>query len=260
MDCFVDVRCIAWALMLLVCVPSEATSFDLLGRWGSDKEDVVFLEVSDPFIEMHTGPGRGYPIFNVVEQGETIEILKRQPGWYKIRSLDNKTGWAKAIQLEHTVKLTGVPVDLPEVDHDDYLKSSWRVGFTVGQLEGNTSVSLTGGYWPLRWAGIEIEGGKIFDESVTSDYYGVNLLAEPMPQWVVTPYMSVGAGKFSFNDRQKVVVDDAGSPSYISFGAGASYYIGRNLLVRGEYRWYSVSTDNDRVGLNAWRIGLNTFF
>jgi hypothetical protein len=253
-------RRIRLALLLFACLPSDAFSFDFLGRSDPGKSEVVVLEVTEPFIEMHTGPGRGYPIFNVVEQGETIEILARQPDWYKVRSPDNKTGWTRAAQLEHTVTPSGVPANLPEVDHDDYLKSSWRVGFTVGQLEGDTSVSLTAGYWPFRWAGVELEGGKIFDESVTSDYYGVNLLAEPMPQWIVSPYFTIGAGKFSFNDRQKVVVDDAGSPGYVSFGAGAGYYIGRNFLLRGEYRWYSISTDGDRVGLNAWRIGLNTFF
>jgi opacity protein-like surface antigen len=65
---------------------------------------------------------------------------------------------------------------------------------------------------------------------------------------------------FSLNNRQKVVVDDAGSPSYASFGAGASYYVVSNLVVRGGYRSYSISTDEDRVWLNAWTIGLSIFF
>jgi hypothetical protein len=209
---------------------------------------------------MHTGPGRGYPVFNVVEQGETIEIIKRKASWYKIQSSDNKTGWTKAEQLAHTLKPTGVPADLPEVGHGDYLASSWRIGFTAGQLEGASTFSLTAGYRPFSWAGVELEGGKIFDESVTSDFYGMNLLVEPMPDYVITPYVTIGAGKFSFNNRQKVVVDDAGSPTYISFAAGASYYVVRNLVIRGDYRRYSISTDGDNVWLNAWTIGLNAFF
>ena len=31
--------------------------------------------VNDPYIELHTGPGRGYPIFHVTERGERIIIL-----------------------------------------------------------------------------------------------------------------------------------------------------------------------------------------
>lgn len=250
----------ALVLLFLISLPSHALSFDLFGYDGSSVPDIVILEVVEPFIEMHTGPGRGYPVFNVVEQGENIEILKRKPNWYKIRSPDNKVGWTKAAQLAHTLKPTGVPVDLPEVDHGDYLQSHWRVGFTAGQLEGASTFSVTAGYRPFSWAGAELEAGKIYDESVTSDYYGINLLVEPIQNWVVTPFITIGIGQFSFNNRQKVIVNDTGSSNYTSYGLGASSYIGRNFVIRAEYRWYSVSTDEDSVGLNAWKIGLNTFF
>ncbi len=30
------------------------------------------VSVADPYLEMHTGPGRGYPIFHVVDRGETV--------------------------------------------------------------------------------------------------------------------------------------------------------------------------------------------
>ena len=210
---------------------------------------------------MHTGPGRGYPVFNVVEQGNTVEILKRKTYWYKIKSADGKTGWTNAAQLAHTLKPTGVPVNLPEVSRGDYLKSHWRIGFTGGSLEGASTFSVTAGYRPFNWGPeLELEGGKIFDESVTSDYYGINLLLEPMTYWLVTPYVSLGGGVMSLNDRQKVVVDDAGSPSYVSFGAGAGYYVVSNLVVRGGYRSYSISSNGDRVWLNAWTIGLGLFF
>ncbi|MEN8206052.1 MAG: SH3 domain-containing protein [Pseudomonadota bacterium] len=248
------------ALLLLSCLPSQALSLDLFDNDSPDVTDSVFLEVTEPYIEMHTGPGRGYPVFNVVEQGETIEILKRKTNWYKVKSADDRAGWTKASQLAHTLKPTGIPVDLPEVNHGDYLKSSWRVGFSAGQVEGANTFSISAGYRPLSWAGVELEWGKIFDDSVTSDFYGANLLVEPMPDWTVTPFVTTGAGKFSFNNRHKVLVEDTGTSSYISFGAGANYYIGRNFVMRGEYRWYSVSTDDDSVGLNSWRIGLNTFF
>lgn len=255
-----DVSHILCALLLLICLPSQALCLDLFDTDSPGVTDSVFLEVTEPYIEMHTGPGRGYPVFNVVEQGETIEIIKRKTDWYKVRSTDEKTGWAKASQLAHTLKPTGVPVDLPEINHGDYLKSRWRVGFSGGQVEGANTFSIMAGYRPFSWAGAELEWGQIFDNSVTSDFYGANILVEPIPAWIITPFVTVGAGMISFDNRQKVLVEDAGTSSYISFGAGANYYIGRNFVIRGEYRRYSVSTDDDSVGLNSWRIGLNTFF
>jgi opacity protein-like surface antigen len=257
---FFDTYRTLWLTLLLIVLPQEVHSYEFFGFAGSDNQESVVLEVADPYIEMHTGPGRGYPVFNVVEQGQTIEVLKHKASWYKIRSEDNKTGWTKAAQLSHTLEPTGIPVDLPEIDHGDYLKSSWRVGFTGGQIEGANTFSITAGYRPLSWFGAEIEWGKIFDNSVTSDFYGINLILEPKSDWVVTPLVTAGAGQFDFSSRQKVVVEDAGTSNYVSAGAGVNYYIGRNFVMRGEYRWYSVSTDDDTVGLNSWRIGLNIFF
>ena len=257
---FLDVSHSLWIVLLLFGFSAEVHSYDLFGLAGDDSDEALVVEVMEPYIDMHTGPGRGYPVFNVVEEGETIEILKHKASWYKIRSADNKTGWTKATQLAHTLEPTGMPVDLPEIDHGDYLKSSWRIGFTGGQVEGANTFSITAGYRPLRWLGAEIEWGKIFDNSVTSDFYGINLLVEPKTDWLVTPFVTAGAGQFSFSSRQKVVVDDPGTSDYFSAGAGVNYYIGRNFVMRGEYRWYSVSTDNDKVGLNSWRIGLNIFF
>ena len=33
-------------------------------------KEPLWLEVIDPYVEMHSGPGRGYPVFYVIEQGE----------------------------------------------------------------------------------------------------------------------------------------------------------------------------------------------
>jgi hypothetical protein len=249
------------AVLLLALLPAHApAALDWWDGEDADSETPVVLEVVEPFVEMHTGPGRGYPVFHVVEQGDNIEILMRRTNWYQVKSADDKTGWASAASLTHTLKPTGEPVDLPEVNLGDYLASRWRVGFTTGSFEGSNSVSLTAGYRPLSWTGIEIEYGKIFGQSVTSDYYGINLLMEPRPHWTVSPFLSLGAGQFSFNNKQKVLVSDTGTRNYASIGVGAGHYIGQRIVVRGEYRSYSVSSSEDRKWLNAWIIGLSSFF
>jgi hypothetical protein len=251
---------ILWVLLLFMFISPSAFSREPADPKSPEDSDAVVLEVAEPYVEIHTGPGRGYPVYHVVEQGEEIKILKRKANWYKVQAPGGQTGWATAPDLAHTLEPTGVPVDLPEVGYGDYLKSRWRVGFTVGQIEGASTFSLTGGYRFLSWAGVGIEIGQIFDQSVTGEYYGINLLVEPKPKWIVTPFVSLGAGAFSFDERQKLVTEGVGSPSYGRLGAGISYYVGRRFVFRGEYLRYSVSTDGDRVSLNAWTLGLNAFF
>lgn len=246
--------------LLLLLLPATSPAFDLFDKSTAGHPQHVVLEVVEPYIDMHTGPGRGYPVFNVVEQGDSIEILMHRASWYQVRSADGKTGWASAASLAHTLEPTGEPVDLPEISRADYLKSRWRVGFTTGAIENASSFSLTAGYRPLNWAEVEIEGGKIFDQSVTSDYAGINFLMEPRLDWIISPYVSLGGGVFSFNSRHKVLVSDTGSQNFGSIGAGAGYYIGRNIVIRAGLRSYSVSSSEGRVWLNAWTIGVSTFF
>ncbi|WP_417567390.1 SH3 domain-containing protein [Marinobacter sp.] len=247
-------RGVLFSLLLLTVSVGQADA-----QTGFD-EDGVVLEVVDPFIELHTAPGRGYPVFHVIEKGEQVELLKRKTNWYKVRSVSGEEGWTKAAQLGHTLQPTGLPADLPEVGHGEYLASNWRVGFTTGLFEKSTSFSLAVGYRPLTWMGAELEAGKIYNRSVTSDYYSANVIIEPFHRWNLTPYALMGVSRFSFDARQKVLLSDLGDADALTFGGGLSYYIGRNFLVRAEYRLYSVSSNSDSTGLSEWKIGLNTFF
>jgi hypothetical protein len=249
-----------FAVILSSLLQANAKALDLAGFLQSDSQAPVRLEVMDPYIEMHTGPGRGYPVFHVVEQGETIEILMHRASWYQFRSVDEKTGWAHAADLAHTLEPTGAPVDLPEVTRGDYLRSSWKVGFTAGSFEGANTFGVSAGYRPYSRAAIELEGGRIFEQSLTSDYYGINVLLEPVPDWTISPFLSIGGGEFSFNSRHKVLVSDTGNQNYASIGVGAGYYLARNIVIRGDYRSYSVSSSEDRVWLNSWTLGLSAFF
>ena len=46
------------------------------------------LVVSEPFVELHTGPGRGYPVFHVVRRGESALLLLAHTTWVKLRTGD----------------------------------------------------------------------------------------------------------------------------------------------------------------------------
>ncbi|HZV92245.1 MAG TPA: hypothetical protein VFF72_03455, partial [Caldimonas sp.] len=42
------------------------------------------LQVADPYLEMRTGPGRGYPVFFVVQRNDWIEIELRHTDWFRV--------------------------------------------------------------------------------------------------------------------------------------------------------------------------------
>ena len=73
------------------------------GRRRADRA----LQVTDPYIEMRTGPGRGYPVFFVAGAQEWIEIELRNTDWYRVRTDSGKDGWVQRLQLETTLTAAG---------------------------------------------------------------------------------------------------------------------------------------------------------
>lgn len=244
---------------------SFALSWSGLSAADDVAPNFLRLEVIDPYVDVHSGPGRGYPVFYVIEQGEVVDILSRRPGWYEVRTANGRVGWSNAAQISRTLQPTGEPADLPSVGYGDYLQSRWRVGFNAGQfasgeLTESDAFSLVAGYRPLSWLSIETEAGKIFGSDVKGEFYNFNLLVEPFSHWKVSPLLLVGRGVMSIDSQPKLVPLEIGDETFNNYGVGLNYYIGRNFVFRGEYRTFSVSTDNSTESLEAWKIGFSTFF
>lgn len=230
---------------------------------GFAEEPALSLEVIDPFIEVRTGPGRAYPIFYVMEQGETIDVLVSRDGWYEVRSENGRIGWVSPSQLSRTLQATGEPADLPTVSFGDYLKNKWRIGFAAGQIvKGDTSdmFSIAASYRFNSWFALEGETGRFYDSSDRGSFYGGNLLFEPFSQWRFSPELAIGSGKRSSSTQPELPQEDDKDFSFVNYGIGLNYYLGRNFVVTSEYRWTAVSENNGTVTLGSWQLGFNTFF
>ncbi|TQV74206.1 SH3 domain-containing protein [Exilibacterium tricleocarpae] len=241
-----------------------ACQIDLVAA-GAPDQSPLQLEVIDPFVEMHTGPGRGYPVFYTVEQGETIQVITRRTGWYEISTADGRKGWARADQVARTLLPTGEPVDLPSVSYGDYLKNSWRAGFNAGQLssdeiKGMDTFSFTLGYRPLSWLGVEVESGKLYDNEIRGDYYNLNVLVEPFSHWKLSPALVVGGGSIEIESQPELTPLEFEDESFYSLGLSVNYYIGRNFVVRTGYQSYTISGEDDDERLDRWNLGFNAFF
>jgi len=230
-----------------------------------DDEVIMRLTVIDPYAEVRTGPGRGYPVFYAIEQGETIDVITERPGWFEVRTNNGKTGWTSTPELSRTMQASGAPADLPTVSYGDYLKRSWRAGlnsgqFTSGELNGFDMFSATAGYRLFSWFGAGLELGKIYGSDTRGTFYGFNAVVEPFSQWRISPYIAAGVGSMDIDSQPKLVPLNIEQSDYETYSFGAHYYIGRNFVLKGEYRWYTVDTDINEERLEAWNIGFNAFF
>ena len=245
-------------LSILLLIFLSALSF------AKDKA-ILRLQVIDPYADVHSGPGRGYPVLHAIEEGEYIDVLTRRPGWYEVRTQNGRVGWVTTDKISRTIQVSGEPADLPTVSFGDYLKNTWRVGysagvFSSGELESSDFWSASVGYRAISWLGVESEYGKVYGEDIRGDYYGVNVLVEPISKWRLSPFLLLGLGNIKIDSQPKLVPLNLQSSDYQNYGIGTNFYLGRNFLIKLEYRSYIVSTDDDDAGLGAWRLGFNTFF
>lgn len=71
----------------------------------------VSVTMTASYIDIHTGPGRGYPVFHVAEKYDTLRLIKRRTDWYKVATTDGKTGWVPRAKLESALSADGAAPD-----------------------------------------------------------------------------------------------------------------------------------------------------
>lgn len=231
---------------------------------SSDKpqNELVRLSVIDSFIELHSGPGRGYPIIHTIEQGDEVNVYKRRGNWYLVSDRRLRQGWVTQEKLARTIAPTGLPAALPDIRHGDYLAQKFRVGFSLGKQDDDETAQVMVGFRLLSFASLEIEGGQIFADDIEGYSYGGNLLIEPIQSLSFTPFISHGYGKQVFQQKETLNVgrNNHYDSDYRFTGAGINFYIGLNFVMRGEYRKMHISGDNGSTSNSAWRIGFSSFF
>ncbi|OUR66267.1 hypothetical protein A9Q73_07410, partial [Bermanella sp. 47_1433_sub80_T6] len=191
----------------------------------------VELSVIDTYLELHTGPGRGYPIFHVIEQGQSVKVLRRRSNWFYVSDRRNTQGWVKQESLARTLAPTGMPAALPDIQHGDFLAQQGRIGFSVGQLGTSYTANVTAGYRLLSFAGIEVEYGQIFKDLEDGSSVGATVIIEPIKSWSFTPFISKGIAWQDWKKKKKSSVGGNSFSSNSEFtGAGINYYIGFNFV------------------------------
>src|SRR5690606_35145 len=114
----------------------------LAPRVQADEGEGRRILVVDPFIELHTGPGRGYPVFHVIERGREVTLLKRRTDWFQVRTDRGVEGWVPRAQMVATLEPTGEPLDLEEPARENYMSRRWQAGVMAGDFAGASLVSV----------------------------------------------------------------------------------------------------------------------
>ena len=232
---------------------------------AADDPDVspkFLVQVADPYIEMHTGPGRGYPIFYVVGRGDWVELQFRHTDWYKVITDDGKEGWVSAASLAMTLNPSGERVDIRDPNEKDFVVRDWEYGAVIGDLEGLAVMSFYGGYHFTENISNEIYISQASNSTSSKLLFSpLNLIHEPFPEWRVSPFFTLGTGWIETRPKSTLVSTTDRTDQYANYGLGIRMHLTKRFLLRVEYKNYVVFTSrNENEELQEWKAGFGFFF
>ena len=219
------------------------------------------VAVADPFLELHTGPGRGYPIFHVVDRGETVSIVKQRTDWYLIRTDREVEGWVDADQMKLTLTPAGDEFDVGRATVEDFTNARWEAGVLAGDFGGANIVSLYGSYSLNPYVSLEVWGSQILGNFSNGWTGSVNVVHEAFPEWRVSPFFTLGAGVIHTEPKSTIVQGEDRTDQIGHVGGGFRIYATRRFLLRAEYKSYVVFTSrDDNEEVEEWKVGFAFFF
>jgi hypothetical protein len=222
-------------------------------------EKYLVLVVTDPYLEMHSGPGRGFPIVYVIGRDELVTVLYSRTDWFKVRAPRGQEGWVRRADLSRTLLATGEPAPIPP--YPDFASHRWEIGAGYGVYNRENLVTTYVDFGLT--SSLDVEGvlqqafGTLDNRYVAS----IGLRHTFIPEWKwFSPTAGVGA---AYQYIQDVVppapLQAHNTMAYASLGARG--FITRRFMWRADWRHYVVfNNQNVYEDLEEWKLDLAVFF
>jgi uncharacterized protein YgiM (DUF1202 family) len=217
--------------------------------------------VADAYIELRTGPGRGYPIYYVAPRNEWIEIELRHTDWFRVRTDDDKVGWVSRAQLETTLTALGSKKTFRDVLLDDYLSRKVQLGAAWGHFQSEPMLKVWTSYRFSDTLSLEATYGQVQGVFSGTDLWHVNVMIEPWSDYRLSPFFSVGLGKFKNFPNQSLIGAQVTDAKLGTASVGVRYHFTERFVLSADYSLYTAFlSDQKSTEYKAWTLGIAFFF
>jgi hypothetical protein len=222
-------------------------------------EQLLELVVAEPYLEMHSGPGRGYPVVYVVGRDDTVTVLYRRTDWYKVRAPRGQEGWARREDLALTKLASGAPAPIPM--YPEFTAHRWELGAGYGVYNRENLITAYADYGLTTSIDAEFAIqralGTIDNRYIAS--FGLRHTFIPEWKWF-SPTIGIGTAYQHIEDKAPPAPLQANNQmAYVSVGARG--FINRRFMWRADWRHYVVFNNlNVYEDLEEWKFGLAVFF
>jgi hypothetical protein len=223
--------------------------------------ELLQLFVTQPYLELHTGPGRGYPVTQVVARGESVDVLFRRTDWFKVRTERGVEGWASARELTLTTLADGSPFQVKMGDRAGFASHRWESGVFAGDYAGATLIAAFGALSITDNLKIEIGVSQYTGNVSDGELVEIGLAHVFMPEWRFSPLVDLGTGYRWVQPKATLATPVDRSDEVGYYGVGARFYLTRRFFLRGDFRKYVVFTRTNENEVNEeWRLGFGFFY
>ena len=219
------------------------------------------VRIAEPYIELHTGPGRGFPVFHVVDRGELVEVIKRRTDWFKLRTAKGKEGWARRAAMVLTLSPEGDPTEFEDADLGDFSRRRWEAGVMAGDFEGADVITAYSSYMVNKNLSAELQLSQVFGNFSDALSASINLLAQPFPEWRASPFFLLGTGAIYTDPNVTLVNEEDRWEQITNVGVGLRVYVTRRFIFRAEYQNHVILQNiDDNQEIDEWKAGFAFFF
>ena len=230
-------------------------------KLAAEQEKLVQVFVSEPYIELSTGPGRGYPVFHVVEREESMDVLYRRTDWFKVRDERGVEGWARARDMRRTRLADGSPFVFTLGDREGFTSHDWELGIGGGDYGGANLISAYGAFSLTDNMKVELSLSQFLGNASNGYKAEAGITHVLFPEWRLSPFLGIGTGVVYTEPRATIVLPEDRTDQTAYAGAGLRFYLTRRFFVRADYRWHTIFTSRDEnQELEEWKVQIACFF
>lgn len=231
------------------------------GFWDFFKRDGVQLVTTVPYVNMRTGPGRGFPVFHSLEKGEQFRVYKRRTDWFKVESSDGVKGWVHRSDLIETEGTQGEEVAFAAIGREDYINRRLEFGILSGDFGGTESMTTYLGFHLTQNISFELKRTETFSPVANNKLTALHAVHRPFPTWRVSPFFTLGTGEIEISPSSSLVQPEERTNPVYTVGGGTFVYLSRRFLGRLEYNNHTLITSrNVNEEVEEWKLGFSVFF
>lgn len=229
------------------------------------EETAANYTVNAPYLELHSGPGRGYPVIHTLRRGDTVNIVKRKTGWLFIQHNEEQQGWIPPRYIG-AISQDGTPLLMASASNSDFAQRQWEFGLSQGEVHSGTSdgtplIAVYGSYHFTHNLSVETTLSQVlgeFSESVTAQ---INVTHQIAPEWLISPFLSLGVGTIETDPKATLGDTNTIENDAVNWGFGCKYHLQRNFFLRADYNKYLLLTQRDQLDkVETWKLGVGIFF